>query len=63
VYARLRYFCSPNHQNSAIYPIVTQLERAARFVRGDAVGTRLEKLRSLRSLVASRMDDLLKAHS
>ena len=32
---RLRYFCSPHHQDSALYPIITQLERAAGFRRDD----------------------------
>jgi class 3 adenylate cyclase len=30
----LRYFCSPHHQNSALYPVIVQLERAAGFERG-----------------------------
>jgi class 3 adenylate cyclase len=28
---RLRYFCSPQHQDSALYPSITQLERACDF--------------------------------
>jgi class 3 adenylate cyclase len=32
-HARLRYFCSPHHQDSALYPSITQLERAAGFRR------------------------------
>ena len=28
---RLRYFCSPHHQDSALYPVIAQLERAAGF--------------------------------
>jgi predicted ATPase len=33
-HTRLRYFCSPHHQDSALYPTITQLERAAinRFI-------------------------------
>ncbi|MBV8334257.1 MAG: AAA family ATPase, partial [Alphaproteobacteria bacterium] len=44
---RLRYFCSPPHQDSALYPFITQLERAARFEREDRVETRLDKLEAL----------------
>ncbi|MGC1885660.1 MAG: AAA family ATPase, partial [Stellaceae bacterium] len=44
---RLRYFCSPHHQDSALYPSIAQLERAAGFVRDDAVEARLGKLRAL----------------
>ena len=28
---RLRYFCSPHHQDAALFPVITQLERAAGF--------------------------------
>src|SRR6202043_3777090 len=30
-HTRLRYFCSPYHQDSALYPFITQLERFAGF--------------------------------
>jgi predicted ATPase len=29
-HTRLRYFCSPQHTDSALYPIIGQMERAAR---------------------------------
>ena len=32
---RLRYFCSPQHTDSAFYPIIRQMERAAGFVHDD----------------------------
>src|SRR6201995_5167143 len=34
-HTRLRYFCSPHHQDSALYPFIGQLERAAGFIRDD----------------------------
>jgi len=34
-HTRLRYFCSPHHQDSALYPFIAQLEHAARFARDD----------------------------
>ena len=43
----LSYACSPHHTNSALFPFVTQLERAAGFAPDDASGARLEKLKSL----------------
>src|SRR5439155_26255585 len=46
-YTRLRYFCSPHHTDSALYPIVTQLERASAFAREDTPDTRLDKLEAL----------------
>jgi predicted ATPase len=27
-HVRLRYFCSPHHQDSALYPSISQLEQA-----------------------------------
>src|SRR5207302_10990609 len=46
-HTRLRYFCSPHHQDSALYPFIAQLERAARFARDDTVEAKLGKLRAL----------------
>ena len=31
----LRYFCSPHHKDSPLYPLIARLEREAGFVRGD----------------------------
>ena len=44
---RLRYFCSPHHQDSPLFPFVDQLGRAAGFVRDDTPASRLEKLQAL----------------
>jgi len=49
-YVRLRYFCSRQHTDSALYPIINQLERAARFERGDAPAQKLLKLQTLLAL-------------
>jgi class 3 adenylate cyclase/predicted ATPase len=43
----LRYFCSAHHTNSALFPFIGQLERAARFERGDSVTEKLSKLDAL----------------
>ncbi|MGB7830874.1 MAG: adenylate/guanylate cyclase domain-containing protein, partial [Xanthobacteraceae bacterium] len=43
----LRYFCSAHHTNSALFPFVGQLERAAGFERGDSPAERLSKLGNL----------------
>jgi TolB-like protein/class 3 adenylate cyclase/predicted ATPase len=56
-HTRLRYFCSPHHQDSALFPIIAQLERAADFERGDAPAVKLDKLQSLVSPTAS-VDDI-----
>jgi class 3 adenylate cyclase/tetratricopeptide (TPR) repeat protein len=44
---RLRYFCSPHHQDSALYPFIIQLERAAGFGPDDCVEQKLDKLERL----------------
>jgi class 3 adenylate cyclase len=46
-HTRLRYFCSPQHTVSALYPIIGHLERAAKFAREDDAKTRLDKLEVL----------------
>jgi class 3 adenylate cyclase len=56
---RIRYFCSPQHSDSALYPAINQLERAARFERGDAPEQKLIKLENLLSpVVPERAADL-----
>jgi class 3 adenylate cyclase len=39
---RLRYFCSPQRTDSALYPIINQMERAAGMAHGDTSRTKLE---------------------
>ena len=46
-HTRLRYFCSPQHTDSALYPIISQLERAAGFTYEDSVQAKLDKLDAL----------------
>src|SRR6516225_8555370 len=46
-HTRLRYFCSPHDQDSALYPFIGQLERAAGFARDDTTATKLDKLEAL----------------
>jgi class 3 adenylate cyclase len=44
---RLRWFCSPHHQDSALHPIIVQLESAAGFARDDHGEAKQAKLREL----------------
>ena len=46
-HTRLRYFCSPQHIDSALYPIISQMERAAGLAHNDAAQTKLDKLGAL----------------
>jgi class 3 adenylate cyclase/predicted ATPase len=57
-HTRLRYFCSPHHQDSALHPFITQLERAAGFARDDAVEQKLGKLRELLASGARSDDEI-----
>ncbi len=43
-HASLRYFCSPHHQDSPLYPVITRWEQDCGFVRADGDEQRLEKL-------------------
>lgn len=52
---RLRYFCSPHHQDSALYPIIGHLERAAGFERDDDPATKRRKLAAM--MATSRTDE------
>jgi class 3 adenylate cyclase len=43
-HTRLRYFCSPQHTDSALYPVISQMERAASFAHDDTAQAKLDKL-------------------
>jgi class 3 adenylate cyclase/tetratricopeptide (TPR) repeat protein len=46
-HTRLRTFCSPQHTDSALYPTIGQIERAAGFTHDDALQAKLDKLDAL----------------
>jgi class 3 adenylate cyclase/predicted ATPase len=43
-HTRFRYFCSPQHIDSALYPIMSQMERAAGYAHDDPLQAKLDKL-------------------
>ena len=57
-HTRLRYFCSPQHANSAFHPVIAQLERAARFERDDTTDMKLNKLSLLVGVQSADDNDL-----
>jgi class 3 adenylate cyclase len=58
----LRFFCSPQHTDSAFYPLIGQLERAAGLAHGDTLQIKLDKLDALLSQTStSRQDKALLA--
>jgi predicted ATPase/class 3 adenylate cyclase len=58
-HVRLRYFCSPYHQDSALHPTIVQLERAAGFERDDTLETKLHKLEALLTQTSSPIADVI----
>jgi DNA-binding winged helix-turn-helix (wHTH) protein len=46
-HTRLRYFSSPQHTDSALYPIISRIERAAALTHDDTTQTKLDKLDTL----------------
>jgi predicted ATPase/class 3 adenylate cyclase len=54
---RLRYFCSPHHTDSALHPVIAQVERAARFEREDDPSSKLDKLQAMLAYGSASADD------
>ena len=57
-HTRLRYFCSAQHIDSAFYPIIGQMERAAGFVHDDTPQARLDKLDAVLAQTSTRIEDV-----
>jgi class 3 adenylate cyclase len=57
-HTRLRYFCSPQHIDSALHPIIEQMERAAGFGRADGPSTRLDKLEAVLARTGPQVEDI-----
>ena len=56
-HTRLRYFCSPQHTDSAFYPIINQMERAAGLARDDKPQARLDKLDAVLAQASTSIED------
>jgi class 3 adenylate cyclase/predicted ATPase len=46
-HTRVYLQCSPHHSDTALYPVIQHLDRAARFAAADSPNGQIEKLRSL----------------
>ena len=55
-HTRLRYFCSPQHTDSALYPIISQMERAAGFTHDDSAQAKLDKLDVVLALTSTSIE-------
>ena len=56
-HTRLRYFCSPQHTDSAFYPIIGQMERAAGLAHDDTAQAKLDKLDAVLAQTATSAQD------
>jgi predicted ATPase len=56
-HTRLRYFCSPQHTDSALYPITSQMERTAGFAHDDTARAKLDKLDAVLAQTATSQED------
>jgi hypothetical protein len=57
-HTRLRYFCSPQRTDSALFPIINQMERAAGFKHADTTRMKLDKLNALLAQSSTSDHDL-----
>src|SRR5206468_6000981 len=51
---RVRQFCSPHHQSTALHPVIEHLKSAAGFRSGDTDEQRLQKLEAMVENVEER---------
>ena len=56
-HTRLRYFCSPQHTDSAFYPIIGQMERAAGLAHDETPQAKLDKLDALLAQTSTSKQD------
>ena len=56
-HTRLRYFCSPQHTDSALYPVISQMERAAGFVHDDTVQKKRDKLDAVLAQTSTAIEE------
>ncbi len=56
-HVRMRYFCSPQHTDSALFPIIGHMARAAGLARDDEPKAKLDKLDALLARSATPRED------
>jgi class 3 adenylate cyclase/tetratricopeptide (TPR) repeat protein len=54
----MQYVCSAHHSNSALFPFISQIERAAKFERGESTARKLSKLESLLARTSAEPRDV-----
>jgi class 3 adenylate cyclase/predicted ATPase len=58
-YTSISHYCSPHHTNSALYPVIGLLERAARLDRGATPAAQLTRLEALLARSSARLDEVV----
>jgi predicted ATPase len=58
-YTPLSHYCSPYHANSALYPVIDLLERAARLDRDEPAEEQLAKLEAVPARASDRLDHVV----
>ena len=56
-HTRLRYFCSPQHNDAALYPIIRQIGRAAGLAHDDSLQVKLDKLDAMLAQTSTSVED------
>jgi hypothetical protein len=56
-HTRLQYFCSPQHTDSTLYPIIGQMERAAGLTHDDTREAKLDKLAGVLAQTSTSIQD------
>ena len=56
-HTRLRYFCSPQHTDSAFFPIIGQMERAAGLAHDDSPQAKRDKLDAVLARTSTNLQD------
>jgi class 3 adenylate cyclase/tetratricopeptide (TPR) repeat protein len=57
-HASLRYFCSPHHQASPLYPVIARLEYEARLTHRDTPDDKLRKLEAVLVAAGASAEDI-----
>jgi class 3 adenylate cyclase len=56
-HTQLRYFCSPQHKDSPLYPIIGQMQYAAGFTHADSPAAKLDKLDAMLMQTSTPIED------
>src|SRR5215831_7356734 len=57
LHTRLQCFCSPHHTDSALYPIIGQMERAAELTHDEPPRAKLDKLDAVLAQTSTTIED------